>query len=75
MQGILKYLENFADSVTNLIDFFLNCFKDVVYVAELLIKIATHLPDYFSWLPAECLTIVLLIFSIVIIYKLLGREG
>lgn len=75
MQGVLSFLEGFADSLVTLVNFIITCFADVIYMIQLLVKVVAQIPNYFSWLPAEMLTLVIVIFGVVVVYKILGREG
>lgn len=75
MRSLIKLLKNIGKIITTIVSFVISFFKDLVYVIELTGKFLAQLPSYFSWLPTELLTILLVIFSIVVIYKILGREG
>lgn len=75
MRTVIQFLKNIGKIITTVIDFVISFFKDLVYVIELTGKFLSELPSYFSWLPEELLAILLVIFSIVVIYKILGREG
>lgn len=75
MRSLIKLIKNIGKIITTIVTFVISFFKDLVYVIELTGKFLAQLPSYFSWLPTELLTILLVIFSIVVIYKILGREG
>lgn len=75
MQAILDFLKSVVDTVTFLIDFVIGTIKDIVYLIQLTAKFAANIPAYFSWLPSELMTFVALIFTVVVLYKVLGREG
>lgn len=61
--------------VTAALDFLIGFIEDIVYVVKLTAEFAVNIPDYFAWLPAPVLATVVSIFAIVVIYKVLGREG
>lgn len=44
-------------------------------MVKLLAGYVAKIPDWFDWLPAEVLYILLAIVAVVVIYKILGREG
>lgn len=69
--AVLSIGQFFADVV----DFVLKLISDLLYVIELLGQAITKIPDYISWVPAAPLAILTTIFAIVVIYKVLGREG
>lgn len=75
MQGILDFLQGIADGFTSVIDFIISMFEDLVYVVQLTGKFLASIPDYFSWLPSGVLALLVTIFGIVVVYKILGREG
>lgn len=72
MLGVLSAI---GDAIVHALDFVISFFSDLVYSIQLLGKIVLEIPNYFAWLPPEILAIVVLIFAIVVIYKILGREG
>lgn len=75
MQTIIDWLKNIGEMFSSVFDFVIGIVEDLAYVAGLLVDFVTQIPDYFSWLPAEVLAVIVTIFAIVVIYKLLGREG
>ncbi len=75
MQSILDFLKGIGDAFLALIDFIVALVADLIYLVQLVGETMVALPDYFSWLPSTVTTSILLIISIVIIYKVLGREG
>ncbi len=75
MKAILKAIKSIATGFTALLDFLFGIISDLVYVVGITGDAIIAIPSYFGWLPDEFLTVLLTIFSIVVIYKLLGREG
>lgn len=75
MDGIINFLSGIGDAIVAVIDFVISFFKDLIYMIQLLGKFLAQIPYYFSWLPGELLAIVVLIFGVVVVYKILGREG
>ena len=75
MQSIIDFLASIGETIINGIDFVISFFSDIIYIILLTSQVFASLPLYFSWLPAEAVTILILIFSIVMIYKITGREG
>lgn len=72
---IFDFLEGLWTLVSSVYDFVVGFFEDVVYIIQLTAAFVAKIPDYFSWLPPEALVLVVSIFAIVVIYKVLGREG
>lgn len=75
MQAILDFLKNIVDTVIFLIDFVIGLIRDIVYLVQLTGKILTSIPSYFSWLPSNLLSLITIVFVVVALYKVLGREG
>lgn len=72
---ITEWLNSVFDLFSSLYDFVIGIFEDIVYVIRLTAHFVAKIPDYFDWLPPEALVLVVGIFAIVVIYKVLGREG
>lgn len=62
------------EMLQSLFDFFLGSFLRVFQVVKLWLSIHNQLGGIFGWLPLELYSILILIFTLVIIYKVLGRE-
>lgn len=75
MDAIIKFLTGIVDFLAGVIDFVVRFIGDTVYVIRLTGEFVAEIPNYFSWLPAEVLPIIVSVFGIVVIYKVLGREG
>lgn len=75
MDALLEFFNGIGSAITSVIDFVIGLFQDLIYMIQLLGQVVLNIPNYFSWLPSELLSIFLLIVSIVVIYKILGREG
>lgn len=72
---MISALKSIFDLISALVSFIIGFFQDLVYMISLLGKFIVSLPSYLSWLPSSFITAVTLIFTIVVIYKVLGREG
>lgn len=75
MQAILDFFTGVWNVITSLIDFVIGIVEDLVYVIGLTANFFAQIPTYFSWLPSAYVTLIVTIFGIVVIYKVLGREG
>ena len=75
MQAILDFFTNIWSVVNQLISFVIGLVEDLVYVVRLTGQFVANIPTYFSWLPPAALAILVSIFGIVVIYKIIGREG
>lgn len=75
MQTLIDFFKSFTDIVSSLVDFVIGLFEDLVYMIKLLGQVVLNIPVYFSWLPAEVLALVVVLIGVVVVYKILGREG
>ena len=75
LQEIRDILVAIGEFFTTVIDFVIAFFKDLVYMVTLVGETTSQLPQYLDWLPEGIVGGLLAIFAIVIIYKILGREG
>ena len=75
MDVIIEFFSGIADAIIALFDFLISFLGDLVYIVQLTGLYLSQIPSYFSWLPAELVTIIVTLFSIVVIYKITGREG
>lgn len=75
LDSIKDFLLYLIEPIVSLVDFVIQIVGDLVYVIQLVGSFAVNIPYYFSWLPSEIVTIIIIIFGVVVIYKILGREG
>ena len=75
MQTIINFFGLLGDMIVGLIDFVIGLFQDLVYMVQLMGKFLANLPFYFSWLPEPLISTLIIIFGVVVVYKILGREG
>ena len=75
MSQIVNFFKQLIDLTIGLTKFLINLVMDLVTVIQLLLESITKLPTILGFLPSTALALVMACFSIVIIYKVLGREG
>lgn len=74
MSTIINFLKGIANGVTSIISFVLDTIKDILYVGQLLAEAVAQIPELFSFMPAEVLALIVTALTVVVIYKLLGRD-
>lgn len=74
-KALEEMLKSFFQTVGELIAYVFGLIDDTVYVIKLLGKVIIRLPDLFSWLPSQIVALLLLTITVVVLYKVLGREG
>lgn len=75
LETIKNFFLGLTDVITSLIDFVVNLIGDLVYVVKLCGAFVLKIPTFFSWLPSECVLLIVTVFGVVVAYKILGREG
>lgn len=75
MDAIIGFFSGLVDVIGGLVDFVIGLIGDLVYLAQITGKAVASIPSYFSWVPPQVLALLLSIFAVVVLYKILGREG
>lgn len=74
-KDLLDGFNQILDFFQNIGSFIVDFIGDILYIVKITGESVSKIPEYFSWLPSEALALVVAIFSVVVIYKILGREG
>ena len=74
MQSIIDFLNQIVDAINAVIDFVVKFVQDIVYVVGLIGDFIVDIPNFFGWFSVFFLFVLVLIFSVVVIYKILGRS-
>lgn len=75
MQAILDFFSSMFQPITSFIEFGISFWRDLIYMIQLTGRFLANIPTYFAWLPSQYVTTLYILFSIVVVYKVLGREG
>ena len=75
MGAIIDFFTGIADLATGAFEFLIGIVRDIVYIVQLTGKAVAAIPGYLAILPAPIIAILMTIFAVVVIYKILGREG
>ena len=75
MQAILDFFSYAFSPYISLVKFIITTIKDLVYMVGLTGRYLANIPSYFAWMPSQYVTVLTILFSIVVLYKVLGREG
>lgn len=74
MAELLEFVSGITDGVLAAIAFLGDIIADTLSVVQLLAEFSSQIPDLFVWLPPEVLALVVSIISVVVLYKVLGRD-
>ena len=75
LESIMQFFETLFAPILAIFDVINSFFNDLVYVISLLTSFVIQIPDMLSFLPSATIPILIIIFDIVVMYKILGREG
>lgn len=74
MSAVINFLQGIADGVSAIISFVLDLVQDILYVGQLLTQTVSQIPELFSFMPPEILALIVSALSVVVIYKVIGRD-
>lgn len=72
--NILDGIKSIANFFITVGQFIVDFISDLVYAIGLIGKTVLEIPSYIGWLPSSLIAMLTTIFSIVVIYKILGRD-
>lgn len=76
MSSVINFFKGIADFFSSVVDFVISLFEDLVWVTKTITSLVPKVTEVFgAFLPASIVAILGTILAVVIIYKLLGREG
>ena len=75
LNSIFEFLEILFSPILTLIDVVIGFIRDIVYLITLLSTFVLELPALFEFLPNTCVILLLSVFGLVVLYKIIGREG
>lgn len=76
MEAVINAINGIANGIRSALDFLAGLVADIVSMAEMLAEGLLALPTWFGYFfPMEMVVALLAVFAIVVIYKILGREG
>lgn len=75
MTGLFDFIAGIGTAISALFSFVVSLIEDIVYMVVLTGKFVAQLPQFFTWLPATVQILITVTFSIVVVYKVIGREG
>lgn len=75
MQVLIDFFSTIGNSIILIFEFIFSFFRDLVYIIKVTGLFLYQIPVYFSWLPSTLISSLVVLFGIVVIYKIMGREG
>lgn len=74
MQAIINFFTSIFEIIKSVVDFIISFFEDIVYIVKTLGDFIVKAPNLFGFLPPAVLAIFLVGLTIVVIYKVVGRD-
>lgn len=74
MAGLVNIITGIFDVVKSVVDFVVSFFQDIVYVVKSLGQFLGKATTMFAFLPPAVLAIFIVGLSVVVIYKVIGRD-
>lgn len=75
LESIGNFIQGIGEAIKAAIDFLIGFIEDIFSVVEMCGKAVASIPDMIGWMPTTVIGLLIGAFSIVVIYKILGREG
>lgn len=76
MEAIIDAINGIAEGIKAALDFLGGLIADIVSMTKMLAEGLVALPTWLGYFfPAEVVLALVAVFAIVVIYKILGREG
>lgn len=75
MQIIIDFLTGIGNTIVALFRYLCEMVLGIVDVLEMLLYFTVNIPRYFLWLPAEYVTLIVLVFSAAVMFKVFGKGG
>lgn len=75
LNTIKDFIAGIGEGIAMAIDFLLDFFQSIADMVKWTGKALAQIPKLFSWLPPEMLAVLVVIFIVVVAYKVMGREG
>lgn len=73
MNEIIQYFSELGDLLLSLVDFLISFLGDLVFFVRLIVALTANIPNFFSWLPVECVSLIVIVFAVVIVLRVLDR--
>lgn len=74
MQQIIQFFQALFDAFGAIIDFIVDFFQDMLYFAVLVVELIPALPAFFTWIPASVWVVFSMLFGLVVVLRVLGRN-
>lgn len=74
MAAIVSILSSIGEFFSTVADFVIKLFDDLVFAVKIIGEAIAKIPSYIGFLPAGLIVLFVSALSIIIVYKILGRD-
>lgn len=74
MGNLINIITGFFDVIKSVVDFVIGFFEDIVFIVKSLAQAVINIPRYLSFLPPAVLAIFITGITVVVVYKVVGRD-
>lgn len=75
MDAIINFFKSIGEVITSCFDLLWTFINDLIQIIMMLAKFLGQIPSFISWMPDPLPTILFSVFTVVVVYKIAGREG
>lgn len=75
MNTVIDLLGQLVELILSFFDVVFSFLSDIEYAMKMCVSVVAQIPSAFVWLPEHMLSLVCVAFGVVVVYKVLGREG
>lgn len=74
MSAIFEFFEKIGSFFNTVINLVVTVFEDIIFVMKLMFDTLSNFSMYVSWLPSAVISVVITGITVVVIYKVVGRD-
>lgn len=75
MSHVINFFSGIAELVSSIVGYVVNFFKELVWLVDTLVWSVGAALSAISWIPGEYVIFFMGVLTVIICYKILGREG
>ena len=70
MDFLFDFFALFSEAITSAIDFLVSFVMDIVYIIQVIGSVLAQIPSFFSWMPTELSTIIVVDIGIAAVFRI-----
>lgn len=73
MSVIIDFITSFLDAIHAAFSYLISTIGDFLYMLRSMLTVRNSIGSLFSWLPLECVGVLVIIFSLAVVLRIIGR--